>query len=1329
MPDYDFSGLTPRSFEHMTQALSIGVLGGGVVVFGDGPDGGREATFSGRLAGFPAKDSCWDGYLVVQAKFCQRPKRNPREDTKWVLEELRKELDAFSKSGKKRRRPQYYILVTNVVLSPASRSGGKDRVSTLLDEHKRTLGIKDYRIWDYDQLCRYLDRDGEVRRSYEAWTTPGDVLAALAAKLEESSPDFTKVTANFLQKETLDDHYSKLEQAGHGPGNRVPLEEVFVDLPAFAERLSTPPDEQVPLPPGMLSGLLSVGSLCLRPKEVDPLDRISRIAAIERGEPGRYVLVGGPGQGKSTLAQFLCQIHRASLLSGRKKIDQDVKGAVKSILRQCDSQELPWRVARRFPVRLELARFAKALATQAETGVNSVLSYVCFLIKDRTNCQMTCEDLRLWLETYPWLIVLDGLDEVPASSNRAHVLQAIRDFLVDAATSDADVLVLGTTRPQGYNQEFSPERYVHRWLAPLSVARALHYGETLVTKTYQNEQRKNEIWHRLRNAAGMRETARLMESPLQVTIMARLLSQVAQPPQDRYKLFQQYYKVIYRREMERGVQKLSQLLRDHEANIDAIHHRTGLLLQMESERTRYTDATISVEQLRAVVTDRLREEGYTDSALRDLADLIVTCATDRLVFLVPSQSERVGFEIRSLQEFMAAEALMDGPDRIVRDRLRCIASVPFWQNVLLFAAGKCFAERQWLRDTISQVCAELNDDPDDSLAHVTMAGSRVALALLEDGPARRQPAYGQALARQAMVLLDLPPDEVHVRLGDVYEPALDQVYREDIENRLRSARSEDTLSAWAVLCRLMQGDRAPWAAETGESYWPRAATAAAQLLETSPLDVMDHRWLLRKLSELLFELPLSGVLLRRHSEYRELTKMNEPVALALKLVSRGVLSDRAVFSVGQMEHARIGIMQIRPAAEVLPALEPFEKMHAHWRAFAEGCVFARKPSSAQLSLALRSVAAAFDATEAPLDLIHAMVLPVLPWPLSACLASAATSKDLVALAERAESGRMGTRVDWLKAERRWARRGISKTDLDHMSGEHWPIPSDIATVGVPLACAGLVLEESENLAAELAGLYKELAREPAKCWFASRAFYWLLHLCMRPSQSRPSDAPMAALLVDLAMKTKRLAWLPLESIQFLSSYLREGTSGRLVWNSLGEAGLTTYRRDPSDLSAPEQLIEDFCNWVENDPSLTGILQLLSNIASCVRIHRLPSLDWSRYENLSPPVAIAALTLQAAAPDLKADEFPAILGKLVHLCDETGGAIHQALRTLESQHGGQGLGQFLEKALDMLPRALTGARARVQSMLLTDLASRRARLSERLVWDQLKLPMGLLDLLT
>jgi hypothetical protein len=93
MSDYDLSGLSTRSFEKLIQSIAGKVLGPGTVTYGDGPDGGREATFEGRMD-YPSHADPWDGYCVIQAKFLQRP-RNPSTDGRWALKELTGELRRF----------------------------------------------------------------------------------------------------------------------------------------------------------------------------------------------------------------------------------------------------------------------------------------------------------------------------------------------------------------------------------------------------------------------------------------------------------------------------------------------------------------------------------------------------------------------------------------------------------------------------------------------------------------------------------------------------------------------------------------------------------------------------------------------------------------------------------------------------------------------------------------------------------------------------------------------------------------------------------------------------------------------------------------------------------------------------------------------------------------------------------------------------------------------------------------------------------------------------------------------------------------------------------
>ena len=142
--DYDFSKLSTRTFEQMLQALALRQLGPNISIFGDGPDGGREAAFE-RLSDFPSKSEPWNAYGVIQAKFRQRL-TNSTIDGKWVVQELDKELKKFTSARRALRKPRYYILATNVALSSVASTGAKDKVKALLDSYRMKIGLQGYLI-------------------------------------------------------------------------------------------------------------------------------------------------------------------------------------------------------------------------------------------------------------------------------------------------------------------------------------------------------------------------------------------------------------------------------------------------------------------------------------------------------------------------------------------------------------------------------------------------------------------------------------------------------------------------------------------------------------------------------------------------------------------------------------------------------------------------------------------------------------------------------------------------------------------------------------------------------------------------------------------------------------------------------------------------------------------------------------------------------------------------------------------------------------------------------------------------------------------------------
>lgn len=231
MPDYDLRGLSPRSFEKLIQALAGEELGGGIVTFGDGPDGGREATFEGRM-GFPSKEAPWDGYCVVQAKFRQKPEGRAKDAT-WLRSELERELKAFADPKQRRRRPEYYLLATNIVLTPVQGRGGKDRIATLLRKHIKEVPIRDFRVWDGDEIARLLDTHEEIRKANAAWVTSGDVLSQALETLSGLRDLFLDIRSQF----------ANLEQAGHATEDRIPLAQAFVGLLSTAISLAAPPSQ------------------------------------------------------------------------------------------------------------------------------------------------------------------------------------------------------------------------------------------------------------------------------------------------------------------------------------------------------------------------------------------------------------------------------------------------------------------------------------------------------------------------------------------------------------------------------------------------------------------------------------------------------------------------------------------------------------------------------------------------------------------------------------------------------------------------------------------------------------------------------------------------------------------------------------------------------------------------------------------------------------------------------------------------------------------------------------------------------------------------------
>jgi len=1026
MSDYRLDRLTTREFEHLSQSLCKKFIAAGVTPFGDGPDGGREATFEGRMD-YPSRENKWDGYLVVQCKFRQRP--SSTSDTEWTIDELRKELKKFStresssitsQIEKVRRKPKYYIFITNAILTPALDRGGRDKCQKILQEESQRIGIEEYDIWGFDDICRFLDLATEIRRAYSGFILPDDVLHEALDLLKIQEPDFDKILSKFVQKELRSDYSAKLQSAGQHDSREISLASVFLDIPFAFERDKA--FESSDKHRQLIDFFLDEGDRIIRINEIENNDRDNR---QNRSHIGRFAIVGGPGQGKSTVGQYLCQLYRAELIQtlSPSTVDPAVSSMVRNLIStQTKTGRMPQ--CRRFPFRVVLNSFATDLENDKSL---TIIEYIRKrLLRLGAAKDISINHLEKWIAGYPWVFILDGLDEVPASSNRKEVLEAIEDFLVDLTTNEADVLIVSTTRPQGYSGDFAKSFFRHIYLAPLSEKEALRYGSALLrSRAGEDEERFDQAYRRLTMAAKNSATLRLMRSPLQVTIMATLVERIGDPPKQRYRLFAEYYRTIYEREVSREG-ALSRLLSDRKTDIDLIHHRVGLILQTASENAGDTDATIRISDFISLVRERFKTLGESVENANHLAAQIRTSTLERLVFLVSLQDEQVGFEIRSLQEFMAAEALYkaDFPSLVV-DRINEIALIDHWRNVLLFIIGKCFSDdNNSLLDRILVLCAEMNDAGAEYKA--VKWGSQLALAVLLDGAARNYPKRERLLCQIALELLSISDNESVVELMSVYHSGLDDLYQSYITSSL-SRGGVSSVGAWRALQglivkniqwakdyfihtwdRLSPRDKAividppmiqiPWVAETLIPLIPK-------LSPRKTFDVFSEGFIFsqekeRSFSEEFFP-QWAQTILNRAGEYWDILE-EEPSKVAVSIQENLPLE-------GVM--LQFKSVKVKTHFEDL-AISDMPVENVEWLPYISVAKFLRKPSKNSLADCLEILACDSELGTKIADLAFWQA----PWPLAALIAASKNEVDLLDHANQARLGKYGDTDDWLKAE-------------------------------------------------------------------------------------------------------------------------------------------------------------------------------------------------------------------------------------------------------------------------------------------------------------------------
>ncbi|MBD9356290.1 NACHT domain-containing protein [Methylomonas albis] len=462
------------------------------------------------------------------------------------------------------------------------------------------------------------------------------------------------------------------------------------------------------------------------------------------------LIKGGPGQGKSTVGQYLCQIHRAKLILGNDApyVLENIKNVAKEINTAATKNGF-WPTSPRIPIQVELKEYAHWYSQCKPEQPNNILVYITGIITKKIGAQVLVKTFKKALANQSWIVVFDGLDEVPNDFKDKvanEVLYFLNDILVEI---NADVLAICSSRPQGYSGQFAGIDGPVVELSHLDTDSAMRCA-TPVLKFGRSKEESEKSIEILETAIKSPNVKELMTTPLQSHIMAVVVRDGGRPPERRWQLFNSFYLVMKKRESLKNFQnpRIAKLLREEDRLLKSVHMRLGFVLHARAERSEGAQTTLSKTEFRSLVHDVVTV--LDDHDIEQTVADVMEATTERLVLVnTPENGEQVRFDIRQLQEFFAAEFLYDGvgTDQL-ETRIETISGDAHWREVMHFLLSALIENRRTAEVAVAvQALRRLNEGEEGSLnriyyrrmAKATLLVSRVLIeGVLEQDQRDRQ---------------------------------------------------------------------------------------------------------------------------------------------------------------------------------------------------------------------------------------------------------------------------------------------------------------------------------------------------------------------------------------------------------------------------------------------------------------------------------------------------------------------------------------------------------------------------------------------------------------
>ena len=553
--------------------------------------------------------------------------------------------------------------------------------------------------WWRDDICRRLDNAREVKFSFPEVLRGIDFLRL--AKGTDAEDDLHR--QNVLRA-FLDHQYDRDKELRF---NQIELQseifDLFIDVPVelsahtsrayakldgrfadandtaaevFARVIAESPDQDVEDLERFINGRLVL------------VRRVGAAAfflhTIAQNSDLPFVIEGAPGQGKSTIAQYVCQIHRHNLLERfDARIDAEHKKAPIRLPFRIECRDLATWLDDDWP-------FAGGEKTAAkEYPVRSIESYLATQIAiDSGGLSFDVDDLIAIFRVRPILIFYDGLDEVADIKLRGRVVEEITRGTIRIRGNARSLQTIVTSRPAVFaNSPGLPEKtFPHLELAPIGPVAISAYADRWLNALNLSPREVGDVRNVLDLKLDQVHIRELAKNPMQLSILLSLIrSHGSSLPEMRTALYDSYVERAFNREAEKSF-----VVRDNRDLFINIHRYVAWVLHSDAE-TKGTRGRIQEDDLRVLVQKYLIEIGE-DVNVEELFSGMV----ERIVALVSRVEGTFEFEVQPLREYFAAKYLYvtapySPPGTKTAgtkpDRFDAMARNFYWQNVIRFYAG------------------------------------------------------------------------------------------------------------------------------------------------------------------------------------------------------------------------------------------------------------------------------------------------------------------------------------------------------------------------------------------------------------------------------------------------------------------------------------------------------------------------------------------------------------------------------------------------------------------------------------------------------------------